>query len=136
MFLAVQAASEAQEKLEADSPEGWGLMPEYCDRHANDPIQKAAGDRLWHWTNAEERAIPSASPAGFLALAWYACDLTLEDESHAVECASYAYRALAALAGRPVFGSELDEGTIEVITRGAYRMGRGSILLLSRPRTR
>ena len=53
-------------------------------------------------------------PAGFLALARYACDLTLEDEGPAIEGASYAYRALAALAGRPVFGAELDGEDEEV----------------------
>ena len=37
------------------------------------------------------RAIPSATPAGFLSLARYACYLTVEDEGDAVEGASYAY---------------------------------------------
>ena len=61
--------------------------------------------------SANERAIPSATPAGFLSLARYACDLTVEDEGDAVEGASYAYRALllCCSGGRPVFGAEIDD---------------------------
>jgi hypothetical protein len=54
------------------------------------------------------RQVPSTTPDGFLALARYACDLTFEEDGPALEGALPAYRVLAALAGRAVFGAELE----------------------------
>jgi hypothetical protein len=115
---AMDAAGEARDALEeklfpngreAEDESSWQRQ---LDEH---PDLAAAVDASAAWIEAEKaafadilRAVPSATQAGFFALACYACDITCEEEGAAVEGASYAYRVLAALAGRPVFGGVND----------------------------
>lgn len=85
------------------------LMRDYPEYEAAVRAGSAAVDAEGDAFGAILRALPSASPASLAAVAAHACALTYEDEGDALEGASYAYRVLAAFAGRPVFGDDLPD---------------------------
>ena len=112
-----QDASDARDEIEAERFGGPRILDrgEFMRRRSEHPDYAAAVSRGAQAIEAEGEAfnailaaVRTATPAGLLAFARYACELTSETEGAAVEGASPAYRALAAFAGLPVFGAALD----------------------------
>jgi hypothetical protein len=115
-YAEMEAAHAARADAEAHYPQPFLSGVKWQARLDADPALAAAIERNSNAMDGEETAFlallaaaRSATPEGLLALARYACKLTCDQEGPAVEGATYAYRALAAIASLPVTGAELDE---------------------------